>query len=219
MALAVAFAGVAQADQVFTTPVGATNPLTGQPVSATADFSLSGNTLTLTLTNNTPNLVSAGQLLTGLTFTLSDGSGVALNSQTGNLVNVLTGGIVSNVGGTTDALGWGFGSTGGNTFELCMICSNGVTSSVTPTEGLLGTISADGNFDSANPSITNGSHDPLVLGSGTYTFTVPSNVTISDVSFAFGTQVGGNVSAPEPSSVLLLGLGLVGLPLVLRRRS
>jgi len=219
MVLAVAAAGVAQADQ-FTTSVGATNPLTGQPVSATADFSLSGNTLTVTLTNNTPDMVSVGQLLTGLTFTLSDGSGVTLTNQTGNLVEVLAGGAISNIGGATDALGWGFGATGGSTFELCVICSGGVTSPVTPSEGLLGPTSADGKFDSANSSIDgNAPHNPFVLGTATYTFTVPSNVTVSDVSFTFGTQAGANVSAPEPSSVLLLGLGLVGLPLVVRRRS
>lgn len=220
VALAVAFAGAAQADQVFTTPTGATNPLTGQPVSATADFSLSGNTLTLTLTNNTPNMLSAGQLLTGLSFTLSNGSGVTLTNQTGNLVDLGTGGVISNIGGSTDALGWGFGSTGGGTFELCVICSGGVTSPVTPSQGLLGPTSADGNFDNANSSLVgNDPHMPYVLGSATYTFTVPTGVSVSDVFFTFGTQSGPTVSAPEPGSVLLLGLGLVGLPLIIRRRS
>ena len=220
MVLAVTSAGVAQADQFFSTPAGSVNPLTGQPVSASANFSLSGSTLTLTLTNLTPDMVSAGQLLTGLSFTLSDGSGVTLNSQTGNLVNILTGGVISNVGALNDTLGWGFGSTGGSTFELCVICSGGVTSPVTPSEGLLGLPSADGKFDNANPSIVNNaSHLPVVLGAATYTFTVPTGVTVSDVFFTFGTQAGGDVSAPEPSSVLLLGLGLVGLPLLIRRRS
>ncbi len=82
VALVIASAGVASADQVFTTSPGAVNPLTGQSVSATADFSLSGNTLTLALTNTTPNIVSIGQVLTGLSFTLSDSSGVSLTNQT-----------------------------------------------------------------------------------------------------------------------------------------
>src|ERR1051325_10228073 len=72
VALVIASAGVASADQVFTTQPGATNPLSGQSVSATADFSLSGNTLTLTLSNTIAGIGSVGQLLTGVTFTRSE---------------------------------------------------------------------------------------------------------------------------------------------------
>jgi hypothetical protein len=212
------FAGVANADQVFSTPTGAINPLTGTPVSGTADFSLSGSTLTLTLSNTIVGIGSAGQLLTGLTFTLSDGSGVSLTSQMGDLVDVNSNKTVTDLG--TGALGWGFGTTGTDTFEVCVICSAGVTSPVTPSEGILGPVSADGNYDNANSSIAgNGPHNPYVNSTGTYKFTVPAGVTVSDVFFQFGTAPGGNISAPEPSSILLLGLGLLGLALLTGRRS
>ena len=217
VAVMVAFAGVASADQVFSTPTGAINPLTGTPVSGTADFSLSGSTLTLTLSNTIAGIGSAGQLLTGLTFTLSDGTGVSLTSQMGDLVDINSNKTVTDLG--TGALGWGFGTTGTNTFEVCMICTGGVTSGVTPTEGILGPASADGNYDNANSSLAgNAPHNPFVNGTGTYKFIVPTGVTVSGVLFQFGTTPGGAVSAPEPASLTLLGLGLLGVPFLRRKK-
>ena|SRR5215467_6532132 len=213
LVLVLGLSGVAAADQIFSTPAGAVNPLTGDPVSATADFSQSGTTLTLTLTNTLLGIKSAGQLLTGISFTLSDGSGVTLNSQTGDLIMIASNGSVTDLG--TLALGWGFGSTGGSSFELCVICSGGVTSPVTPSEGIVGA----GPYSGANSSIDgNGPHNPFVNTSAVFTFTVPSDVTISDVVFTFGTQAGGNVATPEASTLLLLGVGLCGLLFVVHKR-
>jgi len=207
-------AGVATADQIFTTPTGAVNPLTGQAVSATADFSQSGSTLTLTLTNTLLGIKSAGQLLTGITFTLSDGSSVALNSQTGDLINIASNGTVTDLG--TQTLGWGFGSTGSNTFEMCVICTGSVTATATPAQGIVG----PGPYSTANSSIDgNGPHNPFVNQTATFTFNVPSNETVSDVVFSFGTQPGANVPTPEPSTLLLLGTGLCALAWLASRRS
>jgi hypothetical protein len=120
----------------------------------------------------------------------------------------------------TSALGWGFGTTGTNTFEVCMICTGGVTSGATPHAGILGPVSADGKYDNANNSITgNGSHNPFVNGTATYKFTVPTGVTAGNAFFQFGTTPGDTISAPEPSSILLLGLGLLGMAVLTRRRS
>jgi len=210
------FAGVAAADQIFQTSAGAVNPLTGQPVSATADFSQSGNTLTLTLTNTLLGIQSAGQLLTGITFTLSDGTGVTLNSQTGDLIQIATNGSITDLG--TLALGWGFGSTGTNTFESWVICTGGVTASATPSEGIIGPGPFPGS-NNGNSIDGNGPHNPFVNQTATFTFTAPRNETVSDVTFQFGTTPGGAVPTPEPSTLLLLGTGLCALAWLASRRS
>lgn len=215
-ALLASIAGTAKADQIFSTPAGATNPLTGDPVSATAKFSLSGNTLKITLTNTIPNIGSAGQLLTGLSFTLSDGSSVSFGGGTGDLVKIASDGTVTDLG--VSALGWGFGSTGANTYEICVICTGGVSASATPAQGILGPTSPDGKYDSANSSITGSKpHNPFVAGTGTFTLTVPSGDNVSNVNFMFGTQP--TVPTPEPGSLLLLGLGLGVVTVLARRRS
>lgn len=178
-----------------------------------ADFSLSGSTLTLTLTNTLGGIHSAGQLLTDVFFTLSVAGSPTLSGQTGDLVKVGAGGVVTDLG--TASLGWGFGGitlNGENGFELCVICQGGVTATATPAEGILGPVSADGKYDNANASLTNAAHNPLVNDFATFTLTgLPQGVTITDVIFSFGTTPGGNVSVPEPTTLSLLGAGLLAV--------
>jgi hypothetical protein len=206
------FAGAARADQIFSTPGGSTST-TGSPVSATVDFSLSGSTLTITLTDTQAGITNAGQLLTDVFFTLSAGS-PALSSQTGDLIMIDSGGAITDMGAST--LGWGFGpaivnSTDG--FELCVICQGGPTSGATPSEGIIGpTPNGNGSIDGNKP------HNPFINQTATFTLTgVSAGASVGDVLFSFGTVPGDNVpagpptSAPEPSSLLLLAVGLMGV--------
>lgn len=205
---------LAHADQIITTPAGAVNPLTGETVSASADFSVSGTTLTLTLTNTLAGIHDAGQLLTGFFFTTSTGS-AALTSQTGDLVKLGSGGVVTDLG--VSNLGWGFGAATVNNingFELCVICQGGVSATATPAEGILGPKSADGAYDNANASLLTGAHNPLVNNSATFKFNVAQGVTVSNVSFSFGTTPG----VPEPSTLFSLGASLFALTAFVRKR-
>ena len=210
---------LARADQFFQTTAGAVDTA-GDPVAATANFSLSGTTLTLTLINTQTGMKDVGQALTDIFFTLSSGT-ATLSSQAGQLINVAADGSITNIAGTP---AWGFGAATVNSingFEACVICQGGPTSSATPSEGILGPVSGDGKYDNANSSIAaNGPHNPFIDQNGLILkFTVGSGVTVDNVLFSFGTTPGDNVGVPEPASLSLLGAGLLGLGIKLRRRS
>ena len=218
---ALGWTGLAKADQIFITPQGATEPSTGQPVSALANFSLSGDTLTITLTNTLSGVADAGQLLTDVFFTLSPTGTPSLFSETGDLIRVSKTGAITDLG--SSALGWGFGPASINSvsgFELCAVCQGGPTASATPSEGILGP-SPDGN-GSING---NKAHNPFVNQTGTFTLTnVPEGARVGNVIFSFSTAAGDNVSGspvspvPEPASLFLLGTGLLALGAGVNRR-
>ncbi len=215
---------LARADQIFVTPSGSTEPNNGELVSAMADFSLSGNTLTITLANTLPGIHDAAQLLTDVFFTLSAQASPTLSSQTGDLISVDKNGVVTDLG--SSALGWGFGAATVNSmsgFEACVICQGGPTASATPSEGIIGPASGDGKYDNANASIEgNKPHNPFVNQTATFVLTdIPADATVGNVIFSFSTAAGDNVSSspvPEPTSSVLLGSGLGALGLAVWRR-
>jgi hypothetical protein len=132
---------------------------------------------------------------------------------------------------------WGLASNGSSGLRLCDLCAGGDA----PHHTIIGGPGADGfHYDAANSSITGpgggatdfGTHSPFLVLPVTFTIGgiagLTSAVYADSVFFSFGTEEGINrpgsceglagVSClptlqvvPEPSSLLLLGVGLMGL--------
>ena len=214
---------------VFQTASGATAG--GNPVSASASFSLSGNMLQIVLTDSQPNPITVAQLISGLSFTLSNGlSSGSLSGSSANFIHVnTTGTFYSDGSGATTWLLQS--STSG--FNLCEICDQGNGTSG-PAELIIGPPNGAGLYSAANGSIAgNGPHNPFIDQSASYTLNIPglgNSDTISSVLFRFGTTFGdvtsdgvctdncGGTSVPEPGALALFAAGLLGCALFINRR-
>ncbi len=204
-------------------------------LSAEAVFTLSANTVTVTLYNLQTNQGSQGQSVSGIVFMVggppAGGASLTLTSASGNLVTFTqtgpNGQIAPDPGPTTFS-----GSTLSNS-QWGVVNSNNLTALTggKPNQMILGPASTDGNYDNANNGFQK-NFNPYYDDSATFVLSAPGVTTastISDVSIQFGTgpdtvlaagmmggggQQGSPVPAPPGLVVLVSGgiclLGFAG---------
>jgi hypothetical protein len=213
--MAAAFTTPAARAQTFTTPDGATDTA-GEPVSASATFVVTANTITITLTNLQADPNSVGQNISDLFFSTAvagDLTGSTLSSASGQQLTVKSGGGFT-LDGTVDLNGpWAYNGSG----HLDDLTNQ------FPNYTIIGPPGSDPTTAYSGASFTADHHNPYVNQTATFTITgsnITAGTTITDVVFSFGTESGDNVAAvPEPSTMAIAGLGTLGfMGYGLRRR-
>ena len=204
----------------FTTPSGSSD--SDGPVSAEAIVTAIAGGVTVTLNDFLQNPKSAGQLVSGLEFNITDTTGGAsVGGSSGILATIGSGG--SYTPGTATSLSHWAASLSGSTVTLTTLSGG------QPNQMIIGPDSAGGFaglglYNNANASIHN--FNPSVLGTATFTLSIPGVTalsTISGVNIEFGTGPEGIIGTPPPSvadggsTVALLGIALLGVTFVGRK--
>jgi hypothetical protein len=181
----------------------------GHPVSGSAEFTLNAaaDTVLVKLTNTTSLTLDAGELFTGLDFSLG-GLTPAMTSDTGIERDVAGSGSFTDTGSPQN-LTWSLVSQGGGTFQLNF--------NPNAKHAIIGPPTA-GSYAAAGGSIkANNGHNPFAAEVANFVLSVPgleANTPLSVTTFRYGTTLDaatGDITIPEPTSLLLLTLsGMVG---------
>lgn len=178
---------------------------------AQAVFDLTGTTLKITLTNlSTAAVEDPTDVLTALFF--SNTHSLTPVSANLNGSTVLFGSLVNNVGE-----GWQFLSGSGiSAAGLGIFGPDGnFFSPAVKVDGLAYGILGTGDLSGANKGVTD--HGPLIQNSVQFVLTAGAGFTLAelgDVQFNYGTGELPPISSPEPSLIILLGIGLVAVSLI-----
>jgi hypothetical protein len=198
------------------------------PVAAQATFTTGDGFITVVLSNTlAANLFrSPGQALSDITFVLSNDAGtvgdqtaagqfgnISGNPNPGDLTYVSTD---DGTGDSTPVRWFDNGSVAGATVHLEAIGGGQPSQMIAPF------LVDGGTYTDANNGLQN--FNSYVIGTATFTIElsgVTANTTVDSVEFSFGTGpdffVPGT-SVPEPSTLVLAGIGGLGMLVVVRRK-
>ncbi|HXP87215.1 MAG TPA: hypothetical protein VN841_20960 [Bryobacteraceae bacterium] len=166
-------------------------------VSANATFSVGNGTVTVTVSNSLADPRSAGQLLNGVSFTLTSGlTGGTLASDLAQLRRVNSGGTFIDTPGGPSDMGWALDPNFNGGYFLCVLCTD--LGGTGPKHLLIGDPALSGTYASANASIAgNKPHNPFTSGTATFTINVPgvmASDSVNSATFFFSTQEGVSVA-------------------------
>ena len=210
----------------YTTQAGAVSSTDGRPLGATAEFSFDAActadcSLTLTLAN-TETMTGISQGLTDFHF-MTTSTGLVLTGADAEAFADCSSGsnpcLFTPAAPDTSSYGWTLTGSGAFTLAATPLNDYGIV---------------NGAIDATSDGVSNGQHNPWLVGPVEFALTYSGAFNVSNVSFSFGTNPNtptvpgcttecctsncADQNVPEPATLALLSLGLAGAASVRRRR-